>query len=142
MKIYVFGNELVKGDSIALELIPELSRMFPIIQFIEQDPNEQFPPEGEKNPVILDSVQGIQKAVKITIDDLSPIEKTPISPHDYDLLFHLHLLRKMKRIQSAIIIGIPRFALCKEVLKDGERIIATLLSESGKHTTCTGQTNE
>lgn len=142
MKIYVFGNELVKGDSIALELIPELSRMFPIIQFIEQDPNEQFPPEGEKNPVILDGVQGIQMAVKITIDDLSPIEKTPISPHDYDLLFHLHLLRKMKRIQSAIIIGIPRFAPCKEVLKDVELIIATLLSESGKHTTCTDQTNE
>jgi len=142
MKIYVFGNTLITGDSVAPDLIPALSLLFPIVQFIEQDPNEQFPPEGEKNPIILDCVQGIQKAVKITIDDLSPIEKTPISPHDYDLLFHLHLLRKMKRIQSAIIIGTPRFARRTEVLRDVELIIATLLSESGKHTTCTDQTNE
>jgi hypothetical protein len=34
-------------------------------------------------------------------------KKTPISPHDYDLLFHLLLLKKLKRINKVIIIGVP-----------------------------------
>jgi len=61
MKIYVFGNPLVEEDSLAIKLIPSLQKKFPNIQFVIADPNENFPPEGEKDLIIIDTVKGIKK---------------------------------------------------------------------------------
>ena len=107
MKIYVFGNPLVKDDSIPLQILPQLKKKFREVEFVITDPNENFPPEGNKDLVILDTVKGIKKPVLLDLDNFEKQTKTPISPHDYDLLFHLLLLKKMKKINSVKIIGIP-----------------------------------
>ncbi len=105
--IYVFGNPFVPQDSLPLQLIDQLKQKFPKINFQVVDPNENFPPEGEKNLVIIDTVIGIKKLMILDLNDFNDNKKTPISPHDYDLLFHLLLLKKMKKIHSVKIIGIP-----------------------------------
>ncbi len=107
MKIYVFGNPLVKEDSAPLKLLPQLRSKFPEIEFVVTDPNENFPPVGEQDLVILDTVKGIKEPMFLDLSNLENIESTPISPHDYDLMFHLQLLLKLKKIKSVKIIGIP-----------------------------------
>ena len=107
MKLYVFGNELIEEDSQAIKLIPRLKKEFPAIRFCSSDPNENFPPENEKDLIILDTVKGITEARLFDLSDLKEISQSPISPHDYDLLFHLLLLKKRKIIDRVKIIGVP-----------------------------------
>lgn len=107
MKIYVFGNPLVKKDSIPLLILPELKKSFPKIQFIVSDPNENFPPTKETELIILDTVIGIKKPMILSLTDFQDRKSTPVSPHDYDLLFHLLLLKKLKKIKEVKIIGVP-----------------------------------
>lgn len=127
MRIYVFGNSFVKEDRGALILMPLLQNLFPQIQFVAVDPNENFPPENEKNILILDTVQGISSVAFFDFSDLHNIEKTPISPHDYDLLLHLLLLKKMGKIESVKIIGLPANLVIKNDLKKVTRTISNLL---------------
>ena len=107
MKIYVFGNPLVEEDSVPLIILPQLKKQFPDIDFIVVDPNENFPPKGESDLIILDVVKGISEVTLLDYSDLAAIEKSPVSPHDYDLLLHLLLLKKMGKIDSVKIIGFP-----------------------------------
>ena len=110
MKVYVFGNPLLKNDSLPLKILPRLKKTLSLINFEIVDPNENFPPEKEKDLIILDTVFGIKKPMVLDLDDPSlsfDRKKTMISPHDYDLLFHLLLLKKLKRINKVIIIGVP-----------------------------------
>jgi Ni,Fe-hydrogenase maturation factor len=107
MKIYVFGNELVGEDNLPLQLLPQLKKKLPIVKFVIADPNEDFPPEGERDLVILDTVKGIKKPSILHLEDFEKAGKTPVSPHDYDLLMHLLLLKKLKRIKKVTIIGLP-----------------------------------
>lgn len=106
-KIYIFGNPLIKEDNLPLKLIDKLKKKFPKIDFITTDPNENFPPKGEKNLIILDTVKGIKKPMILDLDDFENKKKTPVSTHDYDLLLHLLLLKKMKKINKVRIIGLP-----------------------------------
>src|SRR3989338_3362464 len=107
MKIYVFGNPLVEEDSLAIKLIPSLQKKFPNIQFVIADPNENFPSKGEKDLIIIDTVKGIKKPRILDLVELEKISLTPISPHDYDLMLHLQILRKLKKIDKIKIIGLP-----------------------------------
>lgn len=107
MKIYVFGNPSLKEDSLPLQILPDLRKNFPRIDFKIVDPNEDFPPQ-EKKIFILDTVAGIKEPTLLDLNDLEEIKRTPISPHDYDLLMHLLLLKKLKKIHKAVIIGIPQ----------------------------------
>lgn len=106
-KIYLFGNPLLKKDEIPIALVNQLKQKFPFIKFLIADPNENFPPEDEKELIILDTVLGIEKPMILDLDDFEKKRKTPVSPHDYDLLFHLLLLKKIKKIKSVKIIGLP-----------------------------------
>ena len=106
-KIYMFGNPLVKEDSLPLKILPDLKKSFPEIEFEVVDPNENFPPANERDLTILDTVQGIKEPKLFGLNDLIKIQKSPNSPHDYDLGMHLLLLKKLKRIDSVRIIGIP-----------------------------------
>ena len=85
----------------------DLEKSFPEIQFIIADPNDNFPPEEEKDLIILDTVKGLTIPKLIDLNDLQEINHSPISPHDYDLLFHLLLLKKRKIIDQVKIIGVP-----------------------------------
>jgi len=57
--IYVFGNPLIKEDSMPLKLINKLKKEFPSLQFKEFDTVEDLDLEKEMN--IIDTVKGIKK---------------------------------------------------------------------------------
>lgn len=127
MTIYVFGNVFVPGDNAVFPLTDGLKKLFPKIDFRITDPNEDFPPQGERHPVILDTVQGLQDITLIRFEDLMQIEKSPVSPHDYDLLLHLLLLKKMGKIDSITVIGLPFMKADSQTLPKVKRIISSLL---------------
>lgn len=105
MKIFVFGNEISAVDNAAPSLIPELSKLFPEIQFIHADPTENWW-QGEKELVILDTVVGIDKVT--AFNSLDAFQKqTMITPHDYDLFMDLQLMMKVGKVHRVKIIGIP-----------------------------------
>lgn len=126
MIIYVFGNLLVPGDNTVFPLTERLKKTFPAVLFRMTDPNEDFPPPGERHPIILDTVMGLTDVTLLRFSDLEKIEKSPVSPHDYDLLLHLLLLKKMGKIDSITIIGIP-FQASASTLRKTEQIISSLL---------------
>ncbi|MBI4226423.1 hypothetical protein HY612_04910 [Candidatus Roizmanbacteria bacterium] len=137
-KIYVFGNPLIEEDSLPIKLIPSLQKVFPNIDFIVVDPNENFPPEGEKNITIIDTIQDIKKPSILDLEDLKEITNTPITPHDYDLSFHLFLLKKRKKIDRVRIIGIPSWydrIKMVDIVLELERIISNLPAKNARHRT-------
>jgi Ni,Fe-hydrogenase maturation factor len=113
--IYVFGNPLVKEDSMPLKLIDKLRRKFPSLQFKEFDTVEDLDLENELN--IIDTVKGIKKVE--LIEDIDKIITDKIySMHDFDLGYNLKLLKKMKMIDKVRIFGIPSNMKEKEAMKE------------------------
>ncbi len=103
--IYVFGNPLLSFDNLALKLIPRLKKIFPQINFIFFDPNENLKPINKKL-YIIDVAVGIKKLEVIT--DLNKIKTEKIySLHDFDLAFNLKLLEKIGELEKIIIWAIP-----------------------------------
>ncbi len=113
--IYVFGNPLVKEDSLPLKLIGKLRKKFPSLEFKEFDTVEDFELEKELN--IIDTVKGIKKVE--LIEDIDKIITDKIySMHDFDLGYNLKLLKKMKMIDKVRIFGIPSNMKEKEAMKE------------------------
>jgi len=140
-KIYAFGNPLVKEDSLPIKLLPQMKKKFPKIRFKLVDPNENFPAKKEKNLIIIDTVKGIKEPMILDLDDFNREKPTPISPHDYDLLFHLLLLKKQNKIKSVKIIGCP-FKTTKTtkttlntIVVKVVKIISSLLGENERRRT-------
>jgi Ni,Fe-hydrogenase maturation factor len=101
--IYIFGNPLIKEDSLPLKLIDKLKKEFPSLRFKEFDTVEDL--EGRELNII-DTVKGIRK-VKL-IEDIDKIITDKIySMHDFDLGYNLKLWKKMKMIDKVRIFGIP-----------------------------------
>lgn len=127
MTVFVFGNPLLKKDSLPLTLLFNLKKQFPDIDFQIADPNENFPPEKEKELIIIDTVMGIKKPMILDLNDFKKNQTTPLSPHDYDLLFHLLLLKKLKKINDVKIIGIPTKEMeTKNILEKVSRLITKI----------------
>ena len=104
-KIYIFGNPLLKEDSLPIKLAPELKKKFPEIDFVVTDPNENLKPENSEL-YIIDTVRGIKKVEIIT--DLNKIQLNRIySAHDFDLGFNLKLLQKIGKLNKVVIFGVP-----------------------------------
>jgi hypothetical protein len=120
MKIYIVGNELVENDRLPLEILPELEKTFPQYSFERVDPNEDFIPE--EGSIIVDSVEGIQDVTWFESLD-SFIQTRSVSPHDYDLGFHLLLLKKLHKITSVKILGVPQQGEHHETL---QRVVTAL----------------
>lgn len=104
MKIFVFGNEDLKEDSLPLRILPALRKQFPNINFEVKDPNEEWEVPAEL--IIIDTAFGVDH---VTIfDDLDKFSKTPrISMHDFDALTNLRYLKKLGKIKDIKIIGMP-----------------------------------
>jgi len=102
--IYVFGNPLVREDSLPLKLIEKLRKKFPSLEFKEFDTVEDLELEKELN--IIDAVKGIKKIE--LIENIDKIVTNKIyTMHDFDLGYNLKLLKKMKMIDKVRIFGIP-----------------------------------
>lgn len=111
----------------ALRIMPTLQRAFPQITFVHADPQENFPLFHETHLTIVDTVHGITKPMMLDIDDFQKQKSTPVSPHDYDLLFHLLLLKKLKKIQKITIIAVPKKGNEKKIEEETKLIIKNLL---------------
>jgi len=119
--IYVFGNPLVKEDSLPLKLINKLKKEFPSLQFKEFDTVEDLELEEELN--IIDTVKGI-KRVEL-INDIEKISTNKIySLHDFDLGYNLKLWKKMKMIDKVRIFGVPVKISEKEALEQLFKILS------------------
>ncbi len=104
MKIYVFGNPLLRKDSIAIKIARKLAKKFPEIEFKEFDVVEDL--EEIDTLYLMDVVKGLKK-VKI-IENFDFIETKKIfSLHDYDLSYEVKLLKKIGKIKKVFLIGIP-----------------------------------
>ena len=119
MKVYIVGNPLVKVDSLPFKLLPKLRKEFPEVRFEEADPTENFIPENDS--IIIDTVVGIDHVRLFTdLDEFAQFHS--VSAHDYDLSLHLQLLKKLGKITSVSILGIPN-----DVNAQGKKKVAELL---------------
>ena len=125
-KILVFGNVLLKNDSIPLRLVPKLRESFPKIEFKEFDPNDDLEKEG-KTLNIIDSVEGIKKVVLINEIDSLQTQRV-FSMHDFDLAHSLKLLKKTGYVDSVNIFGVPMEISEEEALIQIKALIKATLS--------------
>lgn len=103
--IHIFGNPLLDFDNLPIKLAPKLRKIFPEIDFIIADPNENLEPIN-KELIIIDTVEGIKKVA--VIDDIEKLETSKIySLHDFDLAFNLKLLQKIGKLKKVKIFGVP-----------------------------------
>ena len=122
--IYVFGNPLVKKDSLALKVYKKLEKIFPEIEFKEFDTMDDLKPRGTL--YILDVAEGIKKIE--LIKDLDSIQTDKIySMHDYDLSYELKLLKKIGKIKYVMIFCIPTEMRESEAVEKLGRIIRSTL---------------
>jgi Ni,Fe-hydrogenase maturation factor len=109
MRVYVFGNEYVAEDRRAIEVARELEGTLDGISFVFVDPNADLPFVDEKHVVILDSVQGARSVVLLEGDGIDELSLPPRgSVHDFDLAFQLRYLKKLGRVGSVTIVGVPQ----------------------------------
>lgn len=108
MKVYVFGNQDVKKDNIAIKVADRLKHKIEEVKFVLVKPNEDLPFAGEKNVVILDSLQGAKGVTIINEDNLETLKvDKSVSVHDWDLGFQLKYLQKLGKLKKITIIGLP-----------------------------------
>ena len=133
--IYIFGNELLDFDNLPLKLAPKLKKLFPDINFIIQDPNENLKftrrirqsggvggPDMVDKLIIIDTVMGIKNIAVIC--DIKKLETEKIySMHDFDLAFNLKLLKKIGRLGKLTILGVPPDYSEKKALRELKKII-------------------
>jgi len=113
--IHIFGNPLLDFDNLPLKLAPKLEKLFPDIDFIITDPNENLKPVN-KELIIIDTVEDIKKV--ILIDDIAKLETQKLySLHDFDLAFNLKLLQKIGELKRVMILGVPMEGDEKKILK-------------------------
>ena len=105
-KIYIFGNPLLPFDNLPIKMLPDLKELFPEIDFIVQDPNENLKTE-EGKIIIIDTAQNIDKVT--VLNNLDNLETEKIySAHDFDLAFNLKLLRKIGKLKEVLIFAVPQ----------------------------------
>lgn len=104
MVIYIFGNPDLEFDSLPLRILPKLKKDFPNIRFEIKDPNEDW--EIPSLLIIMDTVIGIER-IEI-FNDLGVFTQSPrVSVHDFDLGTYLRYLKKLGKLETIKIIGVP-----------------------------------
>lgn len=123
--IYLFGNPIVSLDVHAVSLMPFLQNTFLDYQFIHLDPTEEIDTRQVKEFRGIDVVIGIKKVMVFhTLDDFTPSPR--FSPHDYDVLSQLKLLKKLGKIDKCIIIGIPTRGSKKIIQHDLKNVLSSM----------------
>lgn len=108
MKVYVFGNEDYEGDNRAFEVVKKLERKLKNIKFVKVKPNEDVPFIDEENVVILDAIEGIDKVIEVSDNELDKLILPPRSSvHDFDLGFQIKYLKKIGKLGKVTIVGLP-----------------------------------
>lgn len=119
MKILCFGNRFVRGDNISLKLADSLK--IKGVEFLKCEDLSDLERIND-DVTIIDTVLGL-KEIEV-IDDINDLQLGKMySLHDFDLGFHLKLMRELGKIKSVKIIGIP----IRMKLEDAQKEIAELL---------------
>jgi Ni,Fe-hydrogenase maturation factor len=109
MNVYVFGNEYVAEDIRAIEVARELQNTVEGVSFVFVGPNEEVPFADEPRVVILDTIRGIQDVALVEGDEFDGLLLSPRgSVHDFDLAFQLRYLKKLGKLGTVTVIGIPQ----------------------------------
>jgi Ni,Fe-hydrogenase maturation factor len=109
IKVYVFGNQDLKNDNIAIKIAKELYGKIENINFVFVKPNEDLPFINEENVIIMDVVEKINDVRIITNSDFNKIILSPrTTAHDFDLGFQLRYLKKIGKLGEITIIGLPQ----------------------------------
>lgn len=125
-RVLVFGNPMLREDSMPLKLMHRLGERFPDIKFVEFDPNDDLEREG-KELNIIDCVQGIKKVMLIT--DIEKVMTPKIySMHDYDLGHSLKLLKKFGYVDNIRVFGVPMKMDENKAFKQLSGLISATLS--------------
>jgi Ni,Fe-hydrogenase maturation factor len=113
MQIFVFGNRDLKCDRVSPEIMKKLKNHFNNeLEFVFIKPNEDLPfgnlEHASDNVVILDIVRGLQRVSVLNENDLDKLKLSPrTSVHNFDLGFQLKYLKKLGKLGSFKIIGVP-----------------------------------
>jgi len=108
MQIYVFGNPDHHQDSITLTILEQLQPMFPDVNFQVVKPNQDLPFVDQDNVLIMDAVEGITKVTLIQDQDIEKLIMPPRgTAHDFGLGFQLKYLKKLGKLGTVTIIGLP-----------------------------------
>ncbi|MEM3455230.1 MAG: hypothetical protein QXW80_02600 [Candidatus Micrarchaeia archaeon] len=125
IKIYCFGNPLIKNDRMPLEIIPDLEKKFPMIEFIPAESPDEIEDENEIN--IIDIVDGVENVRLITdIDEIC--ENRRCSMHDFDLGMTLKIMKKIGKIKKINIFAIPMKCKKRKAIKEIEKLLNETLT--------------
>ena len=127
MRVLVFGNPIAKIDSAAVKISEKLTIRMPGIKFVRFDTSEDLEKEGG-DLVIMDAVVGLEKPRMVKLEELE-LPSNPLSLHGFDLMWNLLLLKKLGRLKSATIIGVPAR---QPYTKNIEAVKKLLLKAAGK----------
>jgi hypothetical protein len=104
LSVFVFGNPDLPMDALPLRVLPALRGKFPDVEFRVLDPNEDW--NIPLNIIVLDTVVGISEPrIFHGLEDFHQTGK--MSVHDFDAYMNLTLLRKIGKLKSVTIIGVP-----------------------------------
>lgn len=121
----MFGNLLVKEDSLPLKILPRLKKEFREIEFVEFNTVEDLEKEGP-DLIIIDTVEGTNDVSLIT--DINSIKiKNIFSLHDFDLAYNLKLMKKIGMLNSVKIFAIPKNMNEEEAFKKLKKLIKSTL---------------
>lgn len=129
MRVLVFGNPIAKIDSAAVRIAKRLEGKLPGIEFVLFDTAEDLEAEGA-DLVIMDVVVGLPKPRLVRMAELET-PANPLSLHGFDLIWNLLLLKKIGKLKSATIIGVPAGQpYTKNLEKAGKLLLALAKGEN------------
>ena len=115
------GNLDLPQDSLPLRLRPQLVKEFPRINFVIQDPLEEWPVKDKL--IIIDTVEGLNEVrVFTSLDDFGA---TPlVTMHDFDLKNELSLRAKLGKLPPFVIIGLPPQLSAAEAIRQLKPVLS------------------
>ncbi len=121
--VLYFGNELIPEDRFAIEVVKEMKKKSPKIDFIHcKSPEEILNYKNYKKIFIIDVSPNVDDVT--VVEDINMLKKRGLfSLHDFDLNFFLKLMEKMGnfKIKDIKIIALPikgeKKALAEEALE-------------------------
>lgn len=107
-------------DSLPVKLMPKLEEQCREHTFTVLDPNEEW--DIERDMVIIDTVLGIEKVT--VFESLEAFSRAPrVTCHDFDAYTNLQFLKKLGKIDSVRIIGIPPSIEEEVVLQEIDKVL-------------------
>ncbi|MEM2918153.1 MAG: hypothetical protein QXY62_01455 [Candidatus Altiarchaeota archaeon] len=120
MKVFCFGNEFLREDSLAKKISSELK--IPGVEFVNCNSVEEIFQYANKGEILIMDVANVKKP--LILQDIEKIESKRISTlHDFDLGFFLKLMKKLNNKFNVKIICIPKKGNRKKIAKGIENLL-------------------